>query len=91
MIEEGGLAGAVRADDCPQLPFSTLNDTSRTATRLPNCRDAFDPQHAHESLLRRMKPGTRKSSTIATNSMPTKDIQLTVRLEDSPAVRRDRS
>ena len=83
-IEERGLAGAVGSDDRAKLAFV---DGQRhvahgdQAAEAP--ADVPDLEHAHASLSRRMKPSKPrgKNSTIAMNSTPTNDIQLTVMLD----------
>ena len=57
-IEEGGLAGAVRADDRAQFALGRRSsDMSRTATRLPNrLVTILDFEHAHAVLRCRSSP-----------------------------------
>ncbi len=83
-IEEGGLAGAVGADDGAQ--FARLDrhrhvvDGDQTAEML---RDVLNPQQAHDVAFRRMMPSTPrgKNSTISTKNRPMNDIQFSVRLD----------
>src|SRR5262249_48846468 len=83
-VEEGRLSRAVGPDDRAQLallhPHGHLAHRDEAAEALA---DAVDLEDAHESPLRRMKPRRPrgKKSTMATNSMPTKDIQFTVTLD----------
>jgi hypothetical protein len=83
-VEEGRLAGAVRSDDGAQL---SLRHAKRDAVHGHEIAEALgdiiDFQDVHAALLRAMTPNRPrgKNNTTATNSMPTKDIQLTVRLD----------
>ena len=83
-VEEGGLAGAVRADDRAQLAgldrHRHVVDGDQAAEMLG---DVLDPQQAHDVTLRRMMPSTPrgKNSTTSTKNRPMNDIQFSVWLE----------
>ena len=83
-IEERRLAGAVRPDDGAQFPFlHGKRDAAHRHQAAEAFADVVDFKNAHAALLRAMTPSRPrgKNSTMATKSIPTKDIQLTVMLD----------
>ena len=83
-IEEGRLAGAVRADDGAQLAgldrHRDIVDGDQAAEML---RDVFDLEQTHDAAFRRMMPSTPrgKNKTTSTKNRPINDIQFSVSLE----------
>src|SRR5208282_3091708 len=83
-IEEGGLAGAVRADDRPQLAlFHLERDLAHRDQAAEILARAVDLQEAHARPRCCKKPSNPrgKNSTTSTKRKPMKICQLMVTLE----------
>src|ERR1700753_4171038 len=82
-VEEGRLAGAVRADDGAEFALGDVERhvAYRDQTSKP-LGDIADFEDVHALLLCRKPSSPRgKNSTTRTNRRPTNDIQLTVTLD----------